>query len=411
MINQASRAAPNREIPFMDRRGLVKENLVRASAALSVFQIISSVVLALLFAGLIAAIVVASIALHGVNKINSADDPTGHARIMSTSCVSIEARTDPSTQAVPAGSFFVRTQGKYNPNKPFVLLFHGTSASHNYWRSSAEVLANDLFVVMMDIRGHGQSVKTPAFSPSNSTNQFRYTYELFALDAMAVLDEMGLSDSQFACGGISIGSSICLELSTRYPELVTHNILVNGAPLFRCADLSIDGSVSGCAPDQPGDIAPWLTGIPTNITTLLPEDVYGAYPDTCNLTDARAKINQNRAVSTVAVQSLIRYAQTVDQTPILDDVKCPTLVVVGLADITNGIEAAEALHAGISNSVVLQYPGRGHLMPMTQGPDLGKQMVSFILGKDVWSETKRALDSGCQMSSLIAPETDFTDCA
>jgi pimeloyl-ACP methyl ester carboxylesterase len=307
---------------------------------------------------------------------------------------------------------FVRTQGKYKPGQEFVVLIHGTSASHNYWRSSAEEISDKRFVVMVDLRGHGQSIKTPAFSPSNSSNTFRYTYELFALDTLATLTAMGLTEN-FYCGGISIGSSICMDLENRVPSRFLGKILVSGAPLFRCADLTIDGTVSGCAPDQPGDIAPWLTNIPTNVTTLLPEDVLSAYPSTCDVTAARDKIAQNRAVSMAAVASLVRYAQTTDQTSILPNLKSPTLLVHGLSDITNGIEAVNFLHAHLANSVILEYEGRGHLMPITDGYRLGQQILSFILGEDegVRATRARVFDKGCQVSPLVAPEDSFEVCA
>jgi pimeloyl-ACP methyl ester carboxylesterase len=396
----------------MERGRPVKENPGKGPS-LSPFQIFVIVAVSLLAAAAIVAIIIASLAFSGVRSIQHAGRSSGNSHIMTTQCVALAGRTDPSTQVVPAGPMFVRTMGKYRPGKPILVLEHGTSASENYWRPAAEYLADRIYVVMGDLRGHGRSVKTPAFSPSNATNTFRYTYELFALDQIAVLAAMGLGDAKIFCGGISIGSSICIELARRYPGRVEGIVLVNGAPLFRCADLTTDGSVSGCAPDQPGDIADWLTGIPTNITTMLPEDTMSAYPSTCDVTAARAKINQNRAVSTAAVQSLVRYAQTTDQTSVLSEVKCPTLIMAGLADITNGIGAANLMHEKIPNSVILEYPGRGHLMPITQGRDIAEEMIKFIFGEydGVRPERARALDKGCQMTDLVAVESDFTTCA
>ena len=119
--------------------------------------------------------------------------------------------------------------------------------------------------------------------------------------------------------------------------------------------------------------------------------------------------NQNRAYSGVAVASLVRYAQTTDQTPLLSKVKCPTLIAPGLGDGTNGVEAADALHKGIANSVRVDFVNRGHLFPVTAYEQVAEQMLNFVESKHM-PEFTRVLDTGCQIAAEVAPEANTVAC-
>lgn len=331
----------------------------------------------------------------------------------STMCVPIPQRTDPSGQVAPATSIFVRTQGRRKNNEPYWFLIPGTSASHNYWRTSAEDLSLDEFVVMVDPRGQGQSNKTFATVPATAANPLKYTYELFAYDFFAVIDALDRDDRKAVpdpiyCAGISIGASICTLMATIRPNQIKVVVLVNGAPLFRCADGSTNGAIPGCNATGNSTVA-WLTGVATTPFSMLPEDELSGV-EGCNVTLARAKIQQNREVSGVAVASIVAYAQKEDQTPILKNVKARTLVVAGLGDITNGIQAAEAYHRGIVNSVRLDFVNRGHLLPITMGYELAYHMTNFVRGIAM-PENTRVLDNRvCEISDLIAPESPFVSC-
>lgn len=332
-----------------------------------------------------------------------ADNGVGNSLWMQTMCVAVPARTD-STQFVPAANLFVRTQGKFVASEPAWVLIHGTSASENYWRGVANVLARSYHVVSITLRGHYLSQITPATSPSSAAEPFRYTYEVFADDVKAVIDSLGITHPIYY-GGLSIGSSIGIQLANKYPGLIERLVLVSGAPLFRCDDLGTNGTSGTCVTSSPGVMYPWLTGVATTGITMYPEDVLSG----CNVTAARAKVDQNRAYSGVAVASLVRYAQTTDQTALLPTVKCPTLIAPGLGDITNGVQAADVLHEGIVNSVRADFVNRGHLFPVTAYEDLSEQMLNFVATNQL-AEYTRVLDTGCQIATAVAPEVGLDPC-
>jgi pimeloyl-ACP methyl ester carboxylesterase len=308
-----------------------------------------------------------------------------NAAFESTRCVAVPARQD-SDQAVPAFNAFVRVLGK--PVNPPVVLIHGTSASHNYWIGVAEILSSKYFVILPDLRGHGQSQSTP------TNTGFRYTLEVFAKDIAAVLDGIG-EHRPVVYGGISIGAGIGITFAANFPGRTARLVSVSGAAQFRCAD----NTLPNCPP-------PGFTGVATTPITLLPEDVASG----CNVNAARDKIQQNRAVSGVAVGSLVAHAQTVNQTALLATIRAPTLIVHGLADPTLSAAAAEALHAGIVNSVRADFVNRGHLLPITAKDDMAKLIGDFAQGT-VFPQFTRVLDDGCQIAERVAPEASFGQCA
>lgn len=308
-----------------------------------------------------------------------------NAAFESTRCIAVPARQD-TDQAVPAFNAFVRVLGKPS-NRPVVLI-HGTSASHNYWIGVAEILSSKYFVIMPDLRGHGQSQSTP------TATGFRYTLEVFSKDILAVLDGIG-EQRPVVFGGISIGAGIGITFAANFPERTSRLVSVSGAAHFRCADNA-----------QPNCPPPGFTGIGTTPITLLPEDVASG----CDVTNARAKIAQNRNVSGVAVGSLVAHAQTVNQTALLSAIRAPTLIIHGLADPTLSAAAAQVLRAGISNSVRADFVNRGHLLPITAKDDVAKLMIDFAQGT-IFPDATRVLDDDCQIAERVAPEASFQQCS
>lgn len=311
---------------------------------------------------------------------------------INTKCVSIPSRVD-SLQSVPAANFFVRTQGQRNPGKSVFVLIHGTSASHNYLRGVQNLLSRRYYTVAIDLRGHGQSQTTPATVPY--AGGFRYTTEAFADDIYNILQKLNITE-RINYVGISIGASIGLVFSAKYPSRVDRLISISGATQFRCIDFPNLNCQS------------WLVGtVPTTPITLLPEDVLSG----CNVTNARAKIDQNRQANTsgVAVTSLLEYTQKQDLSTYLSQVKAPTLIIHGLGDGTLGNSSAAFLHANIKNSVRADFVNRGHLLPITSFVDVSNLVLRFV-NSNSFADYTRVLDSGCQITPEVRPEYPFDKC-
>lgn len=311
-----------------------------------------------------------------------------------TQCVVVPSRAD-----APAANLFVRTEGKFaksqaSSNDPVIVFIHGTSASHNYWRGVQRLMSRRYATVAIDLRGHGQSEVTPAVVPAPA-GTFKYTYKAFSDDIAAVLQEMGLSDRRVVIAGISIGASIAVQFAVDYPSMVDRLVLVSGSPLFRCP-------VNGDFTCEPYIATTGFTPI-----NMLPEDVLSG----CNVSTVRDKIAQNRAVSSVAVTSLLEYAQKDNQTALLAHVRHPSLVISGSADasLTRDI-AARALVEGLNNAALVRFINRGHLLITTSYVDVANQMTKFLHSNSLPSETVVFDNLTCQIPDEIAPEANFIPC-
>lgn len=107
------------------------------------------------------------------------------------------------------GIHYYRTGG----NKPPLILAHGVSDNGLCWQRVALALQADFDLFMVDARGHGRSDKPPT----------GYTYDEFAADLAAFIQEMGLG--AVAVMGHSMGALTAVVTAARHPHLVSKLIL------------------------------------------------------------------------------------------------------------------------------------------------------------------------------------------
>jgi haloacetate dehalogenase len=115
--------------------------------------------------------------------------------------------------------FSTRTPGEVV--RPALLLLHGFPQSHVMWHRVARLLAKDYFLVMPDLRGYGDSSKTPGL-PDHSN----YSKRNMAHDMVAVLDALGV-DQFFVCGhdrGGRVAHRLALDYASRVNKLCVIDI-------------------------------------------------------------------------------------------------------------------------------------------------------------------------------------------
>ena len=112
------------------------------------------------------------------------------------------------------GEFFVRFAEHENPSAPVVMLLHGWTgnADINFFPVYAE-LAREYSLIAIDHRGHGRGLRT----------NDRFTLEDCADDAIAVMDQLGISSATAV--GYSMGGPIAMLMSKRHPTRV-HSLVL-----------------------------------------------------------------------------------------------------------------------------------------------------------------------------------------
>jgi haloacetate dehalogenase len=105
--------------------------------------------------------------------------------------------------------------------KPALLLLHGFPQSHVMWHRVAQLLAQDYFLVMPDLRGYGDSSKTPGL-PDHSN----YSKRNMAHDMALVISALGI-DNFYLCGhdrGGRVAHRLALDHADRVKKLCVIDI-------------------------------------------------------------------------------------------------------------------------------------------------------------------------------------------
>jgi haloacetate dehalogenase len=119
----------------------------------------------------------------------------------------------------PAGVMHTLRGGQGAP----LLLLHGHPQTHVMWHRVANDLARQFTVVMMDLRGYGDSAR-PASDPAHSP----YSKRAMALDAIAVMRHHGFE--RFQVLAHDRGARVAHRLAADHPAAVRRMLLLDIAP-------------------------------------------------------------------------------------------------------------------------------------------------------------------------------------
>ncbi len=114
-----------------------------------------------------------------------------------------------------------RTGG--NPDGPPLLLLHGHPQSHVMWHRVAPELAQKFFIVMMDLRGYGDSGR-----PASDESHTVYSKREMAQDALAVMKHHGFD--RFQVLAHDRGARVAHRLAGDFPNAVERLMLLDIAP-------------------------------------------------------------------------------------------------------------------------------------------------------------------------------------
>jgi haloacetate dehalogenase len=110
---------------------------------------------------------------------------------------------------------------------PPLLLLHGYPQTHLMWRKLATRLAAEFTVVVPDLRGYGDSAKSPA-GPDNAG----YSKRALALDQVETMAALGFE--RFAVAGHDRGARVAHRLARDHPERIERLVLLDIVPtLYR----------------------------------------------------------------------------------------------------------------------------------------------------------------------------------
>ncbi|KAJ3533996.1 hypothetical protein NM208_g7737 [Fusarium decemcellulare] len=111
--------------------------------------------------------------------------------------------------------------GDSSPSKPPLLLLHGFPQTLHIWHRVAPQLLDKYTIILIDIRGYGQSSKPADVSA--------YAKSAMARDCVDVMDALGFNDSFYVCAhdrGARVAHKLCVD----YPDRIRKAIFLDICP-------------------------------------------------------------------------------------------------------------------------------------------------------------------------------------
>ncbi len=248
---------------------------------------------------------------------------------------------------------------------PAVVLIHGFSLDTRMWDAQFEEFAGRHTVLRYDVRGFGKS----------ALPQDRYSN---ADDLKALLDFLGIKRA--ALCGLSMGGTIATEFAFRYPGMASAYIPVDSAngPMIKPGDVEagtawadFDKSISGVRPAMKSG------GRQAAIKVWLESPLFA--PER-RLPKVKAALE-----TIVGDYSGWHWANPPPYLPIkpdpgtrFQDLRVPTLVVVGEQDMLAFQLVARAMSKDIPGARLAVIPGAGHMSNMDAPQEFNRVVLDFL---------------------------------
>ena len=236
-----------------------------------------------------------------------------------------------------------------------IVFLHAFPLNRTMWAAQEEALSLQFRVITVDLRGHGES----------GAPLWRYTLEQSADDVNALLDQLSIQRAIFV--GLSMGGYILFAFYRKYAASVKGLIL---ADTKAQAD-TVEGKEGRFQMAQTA-----YTQGPSAIASLMIPKLLA--PQTIQtrpglVQHVRAMIENNQ-VSGIG-GGLMAMAERPDSVPLLKQITCPTLIIVGELDQATPPSDARLMADHIPNARLAIISNAAHLVNIEQ-PEAFNQIVA-----------------------------------
>lgn len=243
-----------------------------------------------------------------------------------------------------------------------IAFLNGIAMSVDHWMPIAEALSSDYRCLLHDFRGQLLSDK-----PAGP-----YSLEQHADDVVGLMDALEIDRMHIL--GTSYGAEVGMVMAYRHPDRVRSLILID--------------SVSETAPVLCAAVSAWKAAALADpivfYRTLIPWNYSAGYLNLHGdeLRDRESRVRELPPEYFAGFAELCDSFLNIDITPHLQEIDCPTLVVVADRDILKPQRFSQIIHARIENSALAVIEGAGHAVVIEQ-PErivgLAKEFVSHVV--------------------------------
>ncbi len=251
---------------------------------------------------------------------------------------------------------YYKTYGTSNSNNPWLTMVHGFTHNHNYFTAHRSEFQNNFRILVLDLRGHGQS----------DSHAGPFGIEEYSQDVSNIFQEVGVEKTHY--WGTHTGSAIGLRLALLYPDkiasLTLEGTFLPGFSMPRVQELL----------DRAKNIAK-TEGVETAIKDWLDHADWFEYirknPEKCRAEDHKKMVFQFKG------EPLLCILQPEEVTPIaekLESISQPMLVYNGEHDMPDFLKAASKLQSDLPNMKYIKIPEAGGF-PAWENP---KEVQNYV---------------------------------
>jgi proline iminopeptidase len=230
---------------------------------------------------------------------------------------------------------------------PCLVMHGGLGGDHSSLHPWLDPLGDVMRLVYYDHRGNGRSGRPRSES---------ITFEQLCADADALREHLGFEE--IAVLGYSFGGFVALEYALRYPERISHLILLDTAPTFDYEEeIQANARRKGATQEQLEalDASAEDEGESWRLWKVI-EPLYFCTFDA----DLAERVMGKTVISVEAADAGDAIIEGWDLTPRLGEVSAPTLILVGRDDFVCPPSQAKIMHEGIPNSELAVFENSGH---------------------------------------------------
>jgi pimeloyl-ACP methyl ester carboxylesterase len=240
-----------------------------------------------------------------------------------------------------------------------LLLVHGFPLNHSLWQAQIDACAERCRVIAPDLRGFGTS----------GVSEGEVSMEQMADDLAGLLDTMGIQEPVVYCG-LSMGGYIAWEFWRRHRPRVAGLILCDTRAAADSPEAAANRRLMAdrVLGEGPAPIADAM------IPRLTAEVTLTRYPERVEAVRRMIFSNDPRGIAAASRG----MANRADATPLLPEIACPTLLIVGQHDQIVPVAEMRAMAEAIPHARLVEIRGAGHLSPLENPAEVNAAMLSFL---------------------------------
>jgi 3-oxoadipate enol-lactonase len=243
-----------------------------------------------------------------------------------------------------------------------ILFIHGYPLSKAMWEHQVKDLSTAFRVIAIDLRGHGESDAPLWFS----------TMEMFADDLRALLDHLSVQKAVVA--GLSMGGYAAFAFYRKYRDRVRGLVLADTRPQPDSPEGKQGRFKTAQTAHKEGANAIAEAMLPK----LLTPNTIKTRPDVVQKT---RQIMTAMPVTGIA-SDLMAMSERPDSVPLLPEIRCPVLVIVGEQDGLTPPADAKLMVERIAGARLEIVPDAAHLSNIEQPEIFNRAVRKFLESLD-----------------------------